>query len=413
MARRVLILGVVSFALAACAGTGTDETDPIIDGNRVAPQRNLLLSDLNYGSPGNFRAVDEVFDLTTTVLRIDPSPDGSEAGEGPAGLVRTTLSQEGFGSGNTLSYTAANNIFTFDIDTEAGAFAQVFQNILFNDPFETDGLKNNQFGTLFGSDPGDYSSVFARFGVTPPDPGQSHVAYADYLTNLEEGDFDTPEEQELARELAEALLARTEELISFDQYVYSYSLPDGGFGQLWVTNMNDEAERDRTDTVAIVSLYEDNADGSGQYTHNVMGSRTSLPDVPVSGTATFQGKIVGSVLTNNTLELLTGGVSVDVDFAAGTMDMDLQSSIRVGGGQGGGTTFLAYKNLTGRGFIDGTTFGGDLTETDNGDSTGDFSGAFFGPVANEAGGTFKFGDESSLAHGAFTAAQGGTAAGSN
>ncbi|MEM9421909.1 MAG: transferrin-binding protein-like solute binding protein, partial [Pseudomonadota bacterium] len=127
-----------------------------------------------------------------------------------------------------------------------------------------------------------------------------------------------------------------------------------------------------------------------------------------TGTAKFKGKIVGTVLTNNSIRSLTGGNELQVDFGSGLIDIKIGTVIREGGGQTGGTTFLPYKDFTGAGVISDTTFSGTISEV-NGNATGEFEGTFFGPVANEAGGTFEFENGSGYASGAFTSQQTETA----
>ena len=70
-----LFLAAASLALVtACSSTGSDVSDvpsPVQTGDGdTSPQRNLLLSDLSYGSPGQGRAINETFELAETCDRL-------------------------------------------------------------------------------------------------------------------------------------------------------------------------------------------------------------------------------------------------------------------------------------------------------------------------------------------------------
>lgn len=373
-----------ALVLAGCASTsGTETTDPILspDGN-VAPRRNLLLSDLSVGSLGNGRAIDETFELSTTTFRTAADPNGGPT----AGLVRGTASREGFSAGNTMRYVAGQNLFIFDIDTEAGVFSEQLQLLLLEDPVDTPGLPNSQIAKLLFAEANGFS---VDLGLPP---GASIAEIANRLTALQESD------NEADNEFYESIADAAQTLLGFDQYIFG--VPNGYY-EATNTNGTDDS---RTDTVAIGSFEQTQADGSTLHGHLVFGHRTPLPEMPTSGGAEYRGKVVGSVLTNNAVRSLTGDVDVDVNFSTGLLDFAINTIIREGGGQDGTTTFIPYKSLIGQGSITDTEFAGTLTEP-SGDSTGDFSGGFFGPVANELGGTFSFGNSASFATGAFTGRQ--------
>ncbi|MEM9988337.1 MAG: transferrin-binding protein-like solute binding protein [Pseudomonadota bacterium] len=398
MMQRFIGVTIVSLSLVACAATNTIEsTDPITtpDG-LVSPQKNLIVSDMSYGSAGNGRAKDEVFNIPVTTFRVAPTTNGNtDPNNGaPLGLVRDSATREDFGAGNTMTYFSDTNTFVFDIQTEAGTFQRSFNRLLQEDPVDFAGVENSAIAKLYGSKPESFSSIYAAFGRTPPDPNTPITTLAGELTALAESDL------EADNNLYTAISDAFNTLVSFDQYIYSYSFA-GGVGYYEATNTNGDR---RTDNVAIGSFVEYYDNGEELHGHTVFGSRTPFPEMPQTGKANFEGKIVGSVLTNNSIQSLTGSSFVDVDFATGLIDMELSTIIRVGGGQDGGTTFIPYKNFTGTAIVNETVFDGTLDEV-AGDSFGEFEGGFFGPIANEVGGTFTFGDGSSYGTGAFTGQQ--------
>ncbi|WOI53379.1 transferrin-binding protein-like solute binding protein [Parvularcula sp. LCG005] len=394
------VVALAACGLVACASSGTpDSTDPIRfeDSGVVAPQRNLLLSDLSFGSPGQARAVDEEFDLVVTAFRADFAEDGDPGpfGNGPNGLVRDSDGSETFGSGNTMTYNAALNEFHFEIETDAGSIDQRLYDILLQTP--QDILQDNAAVAKF------YASGANGFSARWPLEGiDANSNWQSVATKLEEmQDSDNEDEQKRAADL---IAAAQSNLDCCDQFLYYYSIPDG-YGYYEATKMDDDERPERsTETVAIGSFYEFYDNGEEQVVHLIFGHRTPLGEMPTSGSVDYEGKIVGTVLTNNSIRSLTGSVTMDVNFLTGLFDLTLGTIIREGGNNGNETTFFDYKDLIGSGVISETTFEGSLTEV-GGDSVGEFEGAFFGPVANEIGGTFEFGNDVSYASGAFTGKQ--------
>lgn len=405
-----LFLAAASLALVtACSSTGSDVSDvpsPVQTGDGdTSPQRNLLLSDLSYGSPGQGRAINETFDLSVTTFRVAPDAAGASdpGGTGVLGLIRGSQSAEGFDEGNTLEYYANTNTFVFDIDTEAGVYGRSLSDMLLDDPADA-GIENGAIAKIWGSNPtlGFSGGNPFKFRNAYPlgIPADSSVyAIAEELTRLSESDDQA--EQEYYSEIA---TAAADLMQNGDQYNYGYTFSDG-YGYFTATNMSGtDFATNGTETVAIgefTEIYEDDEQLHGFF---VYGHRTPNAEMPSTGTASYEGKLSGSVLTNNSVRSLTGSSYLDVDFATGLLDFTISTLIREGGNNEGETTFLPYKDLTGQGVISDTVFSGDLTEID-GDAEGVFEGGFFGPVANEAGGTFRFGSDSAYAAGAFTAAQ--------
>lgn len=407
-ARIPLMLSSTALLAACAAGSSVETTDPVLNqAGVVTPQRNLLLSDLSVGSPGNGRARDEVFDLAVTSFRVAPDPTGNQDpnGQAPLGLVRGSTSTEMFGSDNSMTFDSSTNRFTFEVDTEAGVFNRSVTNVQVQDPVDTPGVENSGIAKLIFANP--LFSFQSNFGapVNFQDvydlglgPNASIGAITAELTRLQESDVEADNEYYDA-----VSRAANGYIQGGDQFFYGFSFTEGN-GYVEATNMNSDEEERRTDTVAIVSLKEFLSNGEEFHAHAVFGHRTPLGEMPTTGQATYLGKVVGDVLTNNSVRSLTGGAEVEVNFATGLLDMTLATRIREGANNAGGTTFIDYKTLTGIGVVSDTTFDGNLSEV-GGNATGSFEGTFFGPIANEVGGTFSFGDDASYAAGAFTGRQ--------
>lgn len=416
MAGRFLIATASLALVAACSSTaGLDETpeQARTPTGLTGPQRNLLLSDMSYGSPGAGRAINETFDLIVTTFSVETDNEGDRFpnGAGVLGLVQNSTSSEGFSDGNTLEYFADTDTFVFNIETDTRSFNRSVTHVLLDDPADA-GIENARVSKLLASNPttgfqsdgtpiGFADGIRALLNNNNPgaisDP-RSISQFINELTRLEESG--SQDENDLYADIVDA----SERFMqSSDQFAYGYSYGTG-VGYFEATNQTGPGTLE-TETVAIGGFAELDDNGQESYGYFVYGHRTPIGEMPLTGVANYEGKLVGSVLTNNSVRSLTGSVFMDVNFAGGLIDFSILTSIREGANNEGGTTFLPYKDLEGSGVLSDTIFSGDIFEI-NGDSTGEFQGGFFGPVANEAGGTFRFGNAFSYAAGAFTAAQG-------
>ena len=390
-ARISFSLLALSLHLAACSSTGgIDTTDPIMsDTGQTGPQRNLLIDNLSFGGAGN-NSVSEVFSIGVTSFAVAPTTDGvtDPNGQAPLGLIRGTASRDMIGGDDTLTYTSSSRTLAFDITTDAGTFNRSISNVRLSDPKPLTGLENSEIAQVYGT----YllnNQISNFLGVSDP----SNIAEIDAaLVALNDADSD-----QFA--VVEGVLSN---FIAVDEYVYSFT--DGGTsGSFSFTDMNDDTTPG-TQNVTMVSYLEvDGTTGEQLHGHLYFGYRTPLEEMPERGTASYTGRLVGETLTNNTVRSMSGGSSVNVNFQTGSVELALNTNIREND-QNGITQFLDYRNVEGTGFISDTTFEGTLSEP-NGDATGEFEGAFFGPIANELGGSFAFGNGSFYATGVFTGAQ--------
>ncbi|WP_058240310.1 transferrin-binding protein-like solute binding protein [Shimia marina] len=131
------------------------------------------------------------------------------------------------------------------------------------------------------------------------------------------------------------------------------------------------------------------------------GSRTAAADVPTSGTATYNGKGVGMAtvgdgdlygtefdVTLSTTDFNTVAISSNNTLATNLID--------------GGTSRLSSLDFNGTGTITDSGFNANLT---SGSGTGSTQGNFFGPNAEEVGGTFSVSGSTVTHIGAYGASQ--------
>lgn len=118
------------------------------------------------------------------------------------------------------------------------------------------------------------------------------------------------------------------------------------------------------------------------------GSVTPLTGLPTTGTGTFTGGSSGYFVdVNNIAYLVNASMTTTVDFAGRTATFSTSNSAMTGGPSGTG---LANSNLDLAGSLSygagSTKLAGTVTSTSG--MTGPVNGKFYGPVANEIGGTY-------------------------
>ncbi|NCB54994.1 MAG: hypothetical protein EOM49_08685, partial [Epsilonproteobacteria bacterium] len=123
----------------------------------------------------------------------------------------------------------------------------------------------------------------------------------------------------------------------------------------------------------------------------IAGKLTPTTSMPSSGTATYNGTVQGMSYESGALKTLNGTHTMNANFASGTitgtMNVNYASS-----GASYATTNLNAVSISGNGFAGG------LNGTDN---TGSIKGSFYGPAANEIGGTWALSKTGSSAAGIF------------
>ncbi|ADM08908.1 transferrin-binding protein B [Parvularcula bermudensis HTCC2503] len=180
-----------------------------------------------------------------------------------------------------------------------------------------------------------------------------------------------------------------------------------------VTYYQYKTEGDVVDTrfVAAGEWQKTEASGETIFGHFVYGQLTDPDEMPTSGTASYTGTVYGSILRQNRVDSLRGGLNLNTDFQTGALDMTFNADIAYRDDEGI-TQFIDYADFTGTGRIDDANFDGtmqgvtsiDTSETDSPLVVdGSFEGHFYGPTAQEAGGTFEFSNTEAAATGSFVA----------
>ena len=129
--------------------------------------------------------------------------------------------------------------------------------------------------------------------------------------------------------------------------------------------------------------------GEGIISVGSFGNSTSVPTVPQPGTATYNGASLGVVEVAG----VTGFTSSDVKIETNFSDVSFETT-NTTFADGAGPIPAGDLNLTGTGSVagDGLRITGDLSAVSNPEPTinldGRFRGRFFGPNAEEVGGTF-------------------------
>ena len=133
------------------------------------------------------------------------------------------------------------------------------------------------------------------------------------------------------------------------------------------------------------------------------GLETHPDNMPTTGSATFNGRMIGQVIPAGTAEVhpLTGDVELTADFAGGGIDGTITVEQ---------ATFNESLSLDGAIHSGSNRFDGAVTAGPAGDSAamsfsegaeGDFDGRFFGPAAEEVGGAWSIEQDGRVGVGAF------------
>lgn len=129
------------------------------------------------------------------------------------------------------------------------------------------------------------------------------------------------------------------------------------------------------------------------YTHNrgftVFGFEAPAANMPNAGNATYSLKIFGTLIEPGLETPLSGTGSLTADFDSGLLQMTMAIDKTVGG------IATPWDTVTGVAFVGGNGFAGQLSR---GSHTTPFYGGFYGPNAQEVGGSFAFSQNSPEEH---------------
>ena len=123
---------------------------------------------------------------------------------------------------------------------------------------------------------------------------------------------------------------------------------------------------------------------SGRAAAGSFGAETAGNQMPDAGTAIYAGESIGQVVTNGTDNLTTSYITVDTDFS--TVDVSSRYTAQIDPVTGAYEGDRSDLDFHATGNIDGSSFEADITTAG---MDGDVDGQFYGPGAQEVGGTFS------------------------
>ncbi|MEM8936718.1 MAG: transferrin-binding protein-like solute binding protein [Pseudomonadota bacterium] len=135
--------------------------------------------------------------------------------------------------------------------------------------------------------------------------------------------------------------------------------------------------------------------GASLLGYSVFGVETPFADTPASGSASYSGEVVGGMVESGRLYNFAGTASVDADFSAASVDTTLvilrallESSAYAPWNVIESTASITSitNGVSGRATA---SFVGPATALSSPSATGELSGRFFGPNAEEVGGEFS------------------------
>lgn len=379
---RPIACALAALSAAACSTAGGDAPPPIVNTPvGTVDQLNTTLGPISYGSPDNGQSVDEAFGAASAGLTLAQSTSGT-------GLEFVSMTQGDFSnlapnddpSISSVTFDTATNSLTFDIQNGDLNLQDTIGPIIMSDPGNFANLLNDDLAILISAFPGSFPS---GEGFTP----------STYAGNAAGVDSEIERIRDLGTESASEYLARLNEIaqVSFlDRDFYSYGRGAYFYSQLKITGTNSGT----TTNYVALGIWNNppaaSSAGDISYGATVYGSPTPPGELPDSGTATYNTTIVGWLLRQNKVEELRGGVTLDVDFSRRNLSAAVDADIVVSG-PSGESIFTDFTTLSGDGEITAQNrFFGDLRGIDDPSMIGDFEGAFYGPGAAEAGGTFNF-----------------------
>lgn len=394
--------------MAACSSTGGDSPDPVVNtpvGN--VNQLNTTLGPLSYGNPDNGVAVTEAFSAVSTGLTLSRS----DSGTGFEFVSMTTgdfsnIAPNDDPSISSVTFNEADNSLTFDISNGDLQLQDTIGPIFLADPGDFANLLNDDLAVLIAAFP---DSFFPGQGFDPD-------AFRDDAVGV---DQEIERIRALGTEEAGEYLARITEIaqeVFLDQDFFGYGRGTANGENLFYSQLKITGTNSGTTTNYVALGIWNNPPAAGvegdiSYGVTLYGAPTPPGELPDAGTATYDTTIVGWLLRQNKVEELRGGVALEVDFALRNVNAQIDSSIATNG-PSGETIFTDFARLSGSGeVVNDNRFFGDLRGDDDPSLTGSFEGAFFGPNAAEAGGTFTFSNDDMAAAAGFVGPRDGATTG--
>jgi len=412
---RPIACAAAAAGAAACSSTGGDSPDPVINTPVGAvDQLNTTLGPLSYGNPDNGAARNEVFGAASAglTLAVSESGDGLEFVSATQGDFRD-LAPNDDPTLDSVTYNAAADTLTFDINNGDLSFQDTIGRLLLADPGDFAGLLNDDLAILISAFPDSFPS---GFDFSP----------ADFAGNPSGVDNEIERIRNIGSEEAADYLARIDEIAQatfLDQDFYFYGRDaadldgDGAsderpfYAQFKITGVNSGT----TTNYVALGIWNNppaaGVDADVSYGVTLFGAPTPPGEIPDTGTGTYNTTIIGWLLRQNKVEELRGSLTLEVDFARRNANAQIASTIATNG-PSGETIFTDFATLSGNGEIaNSNRFFGDLRGDDDPTLTGGYEGAFYGPNAAEAGGTFTFSNDDVAAAAGFVGPRAGATTG--
>ncbi len=396
--RSIFCGSVAALALNACAASGgggvAGLTTPAVGNDGVvAPRKNLVLTNIGYLHPSaagdlstGLGAVDETFNTSFAGLRVNIEPNEA--------LTAISISQSNFGEAGNIVFDNELNTLTFDISTppnaegESVSVNETFQYILIDDP-QNSWRPNDVVSTsAFGEVPVGRLTILIShnpeaFGFDPSfagDPDAVLAVLRDPNSGLVLADLESAADQYTAG--------------AFMAYRY-------GANNDSVMRIRDMTSETPTVYSTIGLVFQDNG-GTLDYGAYAFGVQTPVFDMPLAGTASYEGTLGGYLLRSNSVNYFTGGVQIDVDFGTGRADFAMTPAVQETDSEGN-AVFQPYESFDGILAIQDNRLTGDIVGVETPSLTGGVQAGFYGINAEEISGTVNFGNANVSGVGAFAA----------
>ncbi len=427
--------------LGACSSTGgganttalsqTNSTPP------PPPPSNPNITVLSAGNPANGQAIDETFEVASSFLVVQENASGS--------LDTVSRSRSDFRDpSGTVFFDAETGSLTFNIQEGDVVINDVFGPILTTPIGDFSNLENDAIAVTVSTFPERFalpSSVVLPQGAQTledlrgnPEAVDALVADLQTITSStdDDGAFagvlgaisstgsadDEGEPEEVqttplgstltasqAADILATFQAVASSLNGFD-FITHNGLENGTvFQPLQLRENNPGIETSYVQLGVWQNTQTIGGADEAAFGASVFGQLTPASEVPTVGSATYDTTIGGFINRQGNLDFLTGSVTIDANFATRMVDLGILSVIQTSDANGE-PLFTDFVELQGEGLLTGgNRFDGDLRGTQDQSIRGEIAGAFFGPIAQEVGGTLRFGNDDFEAAGAFVGTQ--------
>lgn len=404
-AKQMTAMAAILLASACASGGGVVDANGFTALNESpVPPSNENITALSASNPNRGRAVSQTFQVASAFQTTRVNSVGSEE-------VIARSRSDFREPGGSVFFDAANSTLTFDISQGVVDINDSFGLLLLAEPGDFLGIDNDRLAITISAIPEEFpalpSGLLLPGNATSFSDLQGNPEAVDaFITDLgriasgEASVFGSTISSEGASLFLNTLTELTDFAFSFDYVRHTGS--EGAIFDVQDTVSNNSGVSTNYVTLGlwrtapVAGLPGDVTEGA-----SVFGVFTPVDEVPITGTATYDTVIGGTVLRNGVSEFLTGSVNITANFDTRILDFGIQSILQ-DFDAAGNTIFTDFVELEGEGLITGgNQFDGDLRGVTDPSLRGEVAGAFFGPDAVEVGGTFRFGNDTIEASGGF------------